>query len=141
MDAKTKKYRNLLLICAALLLSFLAAPRTSCAIGACSEVKIEIAQELTLERIAFDAKMVITNNVPDKDLTNIRVDVQTKDNDGKVVDSLFYVRVSSVKNIAAVDGTGTVKAATAAEIHWLIIPSPGAGGTVSTGQIRRRAQH
>ncbi len=40
-----------------------------------------------------------------------------------------------MQNIAAVDGTGTVKAATAAEIHWLIIPSPGAGGTVSTGQI------
>lgn len=117
------------------LLLSLAAPRTSFALGACAKVKIEILQELTLERIAFDAKMVITNNVPDKDLTNVRVDVNIKDDAGNSKESIFYVRVSSVNNIAAVDGTGTVAGATAAEIHWLIIPSPGAGGMVSTGQI------
>lgn len=136
MDAKNKTYRILLLVSfTALVISFLAAPRITFAIGACSNVKIEILQELTLERIAFDAKMVITNNVPDKDLTNIRVDVSIKDSDGNVKDAIFFTRISSVQNIAAVDGTGTVRAATAAEIHWLIIPSSGAGGSVSTGQI------
>lgn len=134
MDTKNKTYRILLLLSIALVVSYLA-PRMSFAIGACSKVKIEILQELTLERIAFDAKMVITNNVPDKDLTNVRVDVSIKDNEGNSKEAIFYTRVSSVQNIAAVDGTGTVQAATAAEIHWLIIPSPGAGGTVSTGQI------
>ena len=134
MDAKNRTYRIQFFIMMALVISLLAAPRSSFAIGACSQVKIEILQELTLERIAFDAKMVITNNVPDKDLTNVRVDVSIKDSEGNDKNAIFFTRVSSVQNISAPDGMGTVKAATAAEIHWLIIPSPGAGGTVSTGQ-------
>ena len=99
----------------------------------CSRVSIEIPQELTLERIAFDAKMVITNNVPDKDLTNIRVDVTIQDADGNVKNDIFFMRVSSMTGIASVDGSGIVRAATTAEIHWLIIPSPGAGGSDPRG--------
>jgi beta propeller repeat protein len=108
-------------------------PEISGAETACSRVSIEILQELTLERIAFDAKMVVTNNIPDKDLSNIRVDVIIKDANGNVKNDLFYMRVSSTNKINAVDGTGVVKAATAAEVHWLIIPSPGAGGTDPVG--------
>ena len=110
-------------------------PQISGAETACSRVSIEILQELTLERIAFDAKMVITNNIPDKDLSNIRVDVIIKDANGNVKNDLFYMRVSSTNKINAVDGTGVVKAATAAEVHWLIIPSPGAGGTDPVGVL------
>lgn len=101
--------------------------------GICSKVSIEILQELTLERIAFDAKMVITNNVPDKDLTDIRVDVFIKDSSGNIKNDIFFTKVSSKNNIASVDGSGIVKAGTKAEIHWLIIPSPGAGGTDTAG--------
>jgi beta propeller repeat protein len=101
----------------------------------CSKVSMEILQELTMERIAFDAKMVITNNIPDKNLANIRVDVTIKDNDGNVKNDLFYVRVSSMSNISSVYGSGVVKAATSAEIHWLIIPSSGAGGSDPSGEI------
>ncbi len=32
--------------------------------SSCARVKIEIAQELTLERVAFDATMVIHNKIP-----------------------------------------------------------------------------
>lgn len=110
-------------------------PQVLSAETACSKVSIEILQELTLERIAFDAKMVITNNIPDKDLTNIRVDVTIKDANGNVKNDMFYLRVSSTNNIDSVDGTGTVKAATKAEIHWLIIPSPGAGGSDPAGMV------
>lgn len=112
---------------------FLLIPSFLWAETACSRVSIEILQELTLERIAFDAKMVITNNIPDKDLTNIRVDVTIKDANGNVKNDLFYIRVSSTNNINSVDGTGTVKAATTAEVHWIIIPSPGAGGSDPSG--------
>ncbi|TAL27072.1 MAG: hypothetical protein EPN94_02085 [Nitrospirae bacterium] len=108
-------------------------PSISIAETACSRVSIEILQELTLERIAFDAKMVITNNIPDKDLSDIRVDVILKDANGNVKNDLFSMRVSSTNKINAVDGTGVVKAATPAEVHWLIIPSPGAGGIDPAG--------
>ncbi|MBI5234535.1 MAG: hypothetical protein HY880_09295 [Deltaproteobacteria bacterium] len=107
--------------------------RVSHAAAACSKVSMEILQELTLERIAFDAKLAITNNIPDKDLTNIRVDVTIKDADGNVKNDLFYMRISSTNNIDSVDGNGVVKAATTGEVHWLIIPSPGAGGNVPAG--------
>lgn len=135
MYAKKTKKRSFPLICAALVLAFLAGAGTVFGETACSKVSIEIPQELTLERIAFDAKMIIANNATDQDLTGIRVDVSIKDNDGNVKNDLFYVRVSAMQNISAVDGTGSVWAATAGEVHWLIIPSPGAGGTVSTGII------
>lgn len=134
MDDKTIKYRNLLLLCAALVISFLTTPRTLVA-AACSSVKIEILQELTLERIAFDAKMVITNNVPDKALSNVRVDVTILDAAGNVKNDVFFVRTASMQNIAGVDGSGTVGASTSAEIRWLIIPSPGAGGTATVGMV------
>ncbi len=103
--------------------------------SACAKVTIEIAQELTLERVAFDAKLVMTNNLPDKDLENVRVDVHIEDSDGNVKNEIFFVRLSSNNNIAAVDGTGVVQAGTKAEVHWLIIPSPGAGGESPDGVI------
>lgn len=109
-------------------------PKRSFAEAACSRVSIEILQELTIERIAFDAKMVITNNVPDKDLTNIQIDVSIQDAEGNIKNDLFYIRISSMKNIDSVDGSGVVKAANTSEIHWLIIPSPGAGGTDPSGK-------
>lgn len=114
-------------------LSFLAAPRVCNA--ACSKVSMEILQPLTIERIAFDAKMVITNNVPDKTLSNVRVDVTIQDSLGNVKNEIFYVRTASMQNISAVDGSGNVGSATSAEIHWLIVPSPGAGGTDPAGAI------
>ncbi len=116
-----------------LLFLALIVPAFARAQSACSSVSMEILQELTLERVAFDARMVITNNIPDKDLANVRVDVTIKDGNGNVKNDLFYIRTSSTGNIASVDGAGIVKAATRAEVHWLIIPSPGAGGSVPTG--------
>lgn len=49
------------------------------ALAACSSVKIEILQELTLERIAFDAKLKVTNNISDQSLDNVRVDLIIRD--------------------------------------------------------------
>lgn len=100
---------------------------------ACAKVTLEILQELTIERVAFDAKLVLTNNLPDKDLTNIRVDVQINDKDGNVKNDIFFIKLSSTSNITDVSGTGVVPAGTKAEAHWLIIPSPGAGGTGAAG--------
>lgn len=127
------KMKFIYILAVVLIFSLLIMQTLSSAQGICAKVSLEILQELTLERIAFDAKMVITNNVPDKDLTDIRVDVTIKDAEGNVKNDLFYIRVSSTNNINSVDGYGVVKAATTAEIHWLIIPSPGAGGTDPAG--------
>lgn len=101
----------------------------------CASVKIEILQELTLERVAFDAKMVITNSIPDKSLDNVRVDVFVKDSGGNLKNDIFFVRTPSLSGISAVDGTGTVAAGAQGEAHWLIIPSPGAGTVIDLNGV------
>ena len=121
-------------ICGCLLLvSQLALAQTQDSI--CAVVKIEIKQELTLERQAFDAEMRIDNALEDKTLENVRVDVLFTDEEGDPViassdtsaqDAKFFIRVSSLLNIDAVDGTGEVLPASTAVANWLIIPAPGA---------------
>ena len=110
----------------------------------CAVVKIEIQQELTLERQAFDAMMKINNNLTGVTLENVGVDVLFKDEAGNSVlassdpnntTAKFFIRIDSMKNIQAVDGSGTVAPQTTAEVHWLIIPAPGAGGDVPTGKL------
>jgi hypothetical protein len=48
--------------------------------------------------------------------------------------ALFFIRVDSLSGIDRVDG-GRVAPATTAEIHWLIIPAPGAGGSTPIGKL------
>lgn len=109
----------------------------------CARVVIEIQQELTLERQAFDAHMKINNGAASR-LDNVDVVVIFQDATGEPVvgssdpqstNAAFYIRVDSMENISDVNGNGTVEPATAADIHWLIIPSPGAGGQEPAGQL------
>ncbi len=109
----------------------------------CALVKIEIEQTLTLERQAFDARMVITNHLDTVELTDVKVDVLFADDQGNSVlassdpnntAATFFIRIDSLDNISDVSGTGTVPPNSKAEIHWLIIPSAGAGGTVASGK-------
>lgn len=100
----------------------------------CAVVRLVIEQEATLEREAFDAKLVLTNNLPAASLTDLKVTVSVTDIDGAPKDGLFFIKVAEMKGTGAVDGTGVVQPASEAAIRWLIIPSTGAGGTNPTGQ-------
>lgn len=51
----------------------------------CARVKIEIKQELTLERQAFDAEMRITNTLPATALERVDVDVWVTDEAGQPI--------------------------------------------------------
>jgi len=110
----------------------------------CARVKIEIRQELTLERQAFDAKMKITNTLDTLSIDDVSVDVSFADEDGNTVlassdpnntDASFFIRIDSIDGISNVSGTGSVAPATEAEIHWLIIPAPGAAGNLPDGKV------
>jgi hypothetical protein len=70
----------------------------------CAEVKIEIAQELTIERQAFEAKLKIENTLSDKSINEINVVVEFSDNNGDPVLATsdannsaadFFIRVNS----------------------------------------------
>lgn len=108
----------------------------------CASVKIEIAQEMTLERQAFDAHMRINNGLDKISLDNVKVTVDFTDKDGKPVlassdpankSAKFFIKVDSMANINNVNGSGTVAPSTVADIHWLIIPTTGAANASPLG--------
>ena len=74
----------------------------------CATVKIEISQELTLERQAFEATMRINNSLDSFELNNIGVDLVFRDEDDKPVivssdasasTADFYVRLDDTTGI------------------------------------------
>ena len=110
----------------------------------CATVKISISQELTLERQAFDAHMAITNGLSGISLEDVAIEVNFANEDGEAVlassdssntDALFYIRIDTMENIDDVSGSGTVAPSTKADIHWLIIPAPGAANEVQDGTL------
>jgi len=110
----------------------------------CARVKIEIKQELTLERQAFDAHMRINNGLTNITLTDVGIEVSfqnenyetvTATNDPDNTDALFFIRLDSKENIDDVDGNGTIAPSTSADIHWLIIPAPGASNGIESGTL------
>ncbi len=126
-----------------LLLGF-AAPSASAQDSYCAEVKIEIKQELTLERQAFDAHMRINNGLDTLPLDNVAITVNFADENGDPVlassdpnhtTAKFFIRVDTLEGISDIDGFGQIQPQTSADIHWLIIPAPGAGGPLSSGTL------
>jgi len=110
----------------------------------CARVKIEIKQELTLERQAFDAHMRINNGLSHITLDNVDIEVSFADESGASIlatsdpnntDALFFIRLDTMTNISGIQGAGTVSPSTSADIHWLIIPAPGASRGVPSGTL------
>ena len=127
---------------AAILARFILAPDAGYAL--CATVKIEIRQELTLERQAFDAHMRINNGLSDIPIENVGVTVLFFDEAGDPVlassdpddtNASFFIRLDRMDNIESVDGNGTVAPETSADIHWLIIPAPGASNGLESGTM------
>lgn len=107
--------------------------------GVCARVKIEILQELTLERIGFLATLEITNNDGEDPVTdfsaNLTFENPALSTNGIVNDasSVFFVRAPELENINSVDGSGVIRPTTKAVIQWFIIPKIKAGGITPEG--------
>ena len=109
----------------------------------CAKVKIEIKQELTLERQAFDAEMKINNTTESGVIENVSIVVKVTDEAGNPVaisdnpndlSAKFFLRVSNKQAIADITGAGTVAARTTAIVNWLLIPAPGSAGSNPLGK-------
>ncbi len=109
----------------------------------CARVKIEIKQELTLERQAFDAEMRINNTTDTGLIQNVSVVVRVTDENGVPVavtdnpndlSAKFFIRLSSKQNISDVTGSGTVNPKTTAVMNWLLIPALGSAGSNPAGK-------
>ncbi len=91
-----------------LLLGF-AAPSVSAQESYCAEVKIEIKQELTLERQAFDAHKRINNGLDTLPLDNVAITVNFTDENGNPVlassepnnaTAKFFIRIDTLEGIS-----------------------------------------
>ena len=110
----------------------------------CAEVKIVIEQKLSFERQAFDARMVISNGLTSDSLQDVSIDLFFLDRNSQPVVATqnandtaasFFYRTDSLSGINAIGGSGTVAPSSKAEIHWLIIPAAGIGGTDDRGAL------
>lgn len=110
----------------------------------CATVKMEIGQDMTLERQGFDAHMRIANGFEHVALTNVNIAIEFTDEDGVSVtassnpddtNALFFISISSMSNINDVSGNGSIAPSTTADIHWLIIPAAGAGSQNPQGAV------
>ena len=94
----------------------------------CVKIQIEIKQELALERQAFEATLNLKNILPDYDMTNVSVNITFANSTGSVSNHLFFKNITGMQNIMSAE-SGTIDALSTATLNWLIIPTPGAGGT------------
>ena len=126
------------------LLCLLASHSTHAQETICAEVQIEIEQELTIERQAFEANLTIENTLTDQTINDINVVVEFSDSDGNPVlatsssaDSSadFFIRVTNLDGIDNIEGSGSLAAAQTANVTWLIIPAPGASDGIPSGKL------
>jgi len=105
--------------------------------GLCSYVKIEILQELTLERIGFLATLEVTNNEGDASITNFSAALTfAKPGDNGTMEdasALFFVQPPKLRGITDIDGAGIIAPGQTARVEWFIIPKLSAGGTTPEG--------
>ncbi|MBB5321170.1 putative Ig domain-containing protein [Marinobacter oulmenensis] len=117
----------------------------------CAVVKIEIAQELTLERQGFEANMRITNSLDTLALEQVTIDLLFEDADGNVVvassdpdhdSASFFISLDDYAGINSVETgangaltDGKIDPAEVADLRWLIVPTVGAGGDDGEGRL------
>ena len=107
--------------------------------GLCARVKIEILQELTLERVGFLATLEITNNEGDADITDFSAMLTfenpalSSEENTDDASSLFFVQPPELSGISVIDGNGIIPSTRTAVIKWFIIPKIAAGGIDASG--------
>src|SRR5271170_5897165 len=107
--------------------------------GLCAQVKMVILQQLTLERIGFQATLQITDNDPNNPITGFAANLTFQNpalsTNGTPNDSssLFFVQPPTLQGISDVAGNGIIGPGQTATIGWFIIPPVPAGGSNATG--------
>ena len=107
--------------------------------GVCAGVKIQILQELTIERIGFEATLELTNNDGNEPITDFSAELTFENpllttnavkNDSS---TLFFVRAPTFENVSSVGGDGVIGPTKKAIVRWFIIPKISAGGIDPAG--------
>ncbi|GAA5482917.1 hypothetical protein [Haloferula sargassicola] len=106
--------------------------------GVCNRVKIEIEQELTTERIGFEAVLKVTNNDGQDPINQFSAALTFKDaTTGEDAADKFFVQPPELSSINRIDGDGIISPTQTAVVTWFIIPKTGEnapGGTDPRGK-------
>ncbi|HSX90332.1 MAG TPA: putative Ig domain-containing protein [Pseudomonas sp.] len=116
----------------------------------CAVVLIEIAQELSFERQAFEATMRINNGLDTIALDELQIQVLFEDDQGNVVTAssdpnaegaAFFIRLDDSQNLNNLQSgdngavtNGQVPAKASGVLRWLIIPTAGSAGDSLAGK-------
>ncbi|MBM3881079.1 MAG: hypothetical protein FJ387_15385 [Verrucomicrobia bacterium] len=109
--------------------------------GLCARVKIEILQELTIERIGFEATLEVTNNDGEDPITDFFADLTfarpALGGQAALADAadLFFVRAPQLSNVNDIAGRGVVGSTRKGTVKWFIIPKIAAGGNSPNGVV------
>jgi hypothetical protein len=136
MGAGHRRHVETLMGCLALLSAI--APSRLLANGpntVCVKVQLEIAQRLAFEADGFLASLRVSNAQAVSPIENLEVTLEFREPGGAPAASSFFEAVASLEGASSVDGSGTVAPDTLAEIQWLIVPTPGAGGSQPSGEV------
>lgn len=106
--------------------------------GLCAIVKMEILQELTLERIGFLATLEITNNEGTANITDFSAaltfeSIPANGSEPMDVSNRFFVKPPRIYGVGSIDGEGVIQPGQTAVIEWFIIPKIAAGGMTPDG--------
>jgi len=99
-------------------------------LGVCSSVSIQISQELTMTREAFEGTLGVANGHPTNAIDSLYLNLEILDPQGVLSNDLFQIEVIGLNELTGVDGTGVLNAATEGSATILFIPEPGAAPTV-----------
>lgn len=90
--------------------------------GTCASVVIEIGQQLTLTRSAFEATLTLENE-SDMSLDAVMVDIAIEDTAGNISNQLFGGADSpELTGISAIDGSDSLAPGGSASTSWTLIP-------------------
>lgn len=103
--------------------------------GVCSKVRVELEQELTTERIGFEATLKVTNNDGADPITDFSALLTFRDIEtGEDATDRFFVKPPELQNINEINGDGIIGPTKQAVAVWFIIPKITAGGENPQGR-------
>ncbi|MCG2796732.1 MAG: hypothetical protein L6427_12900 [Actinomycetia bacterium] len=97
-------------------------------------VRLEIPQEATLEREAFEARLTLTNPTA-LALEGIYLELRVRNSSGVDVTHLFYPVPPVLSGIGAIEGSSSLAAGATMACTWTLIPREGLGGESPGGRL------
>ncbi len=90
--------------------------------GVCARVRLELSQDITLTRAAFQATLVLENG-GDSEITGIQLTLDFRNASQQSANNLFGIRGPTLRGITGIDGSGVLPAQTDGSVEFLFVPT------------------